>query len=153
MKKKSTRKQATQLRGIKINRKAQPTIKIDGGLNIELNSWLQTESAAALGFHSKADFATEAIRKFMQSVRGPRFTDLMENNNGDYTMVDTYLDLPSKYLTVIVDKKHLELRCQYCKEPKCDHILYVWKSIASSQRLAQFGFKCEFGSDVFKYPI
>lgn len=153
MKKKNTRKYATTLRGKPIKRNSQPAVKIDGGLNMELDLWLKTESAASLGFHSKSDFATEAIRKFMQSVRGPRFTDLMENQDGDYSLVDTYLDLPTKYLIVQVDKKHKELTCQYCKERKCDHTLYIWKSISSSTRLTNLGFKCEFEHEIFKYPI
>lgn len=152
-KKSSTRKYAETLKGKTIQRKSQPTIKIDGGLGIELDLWLKTENAASLGFHSKSDFATEAIRNYMQSVRGPRFTDLVENEDGDYTLVDTYLNLPTKYLVVQVDKKHKEIKCKYCQSDKCDHILYVWKSIASSQRLTSMGFQCNNIGERFKFPV
>jgi len=151
--KKNTRKFATEIQGKKIKRKSQPTVKIDGGLGLELDLWLQTEMAASLGFHSKSDFVTEAVRRHMQSVRGPRFTDLIENEDGDYTMIDTYLNLPTKYLVVIVDKTHKKLTCQYCNSESCDHILYIWKSNSSSARLASMSFQCNTFGETFKLPI
>lgn len=151
--KKNTRKYAVTLKGKAIKRNTQPAVKIDGGLNIELDFWLKTENAASLGFHSKSDFVTEAVRRHMQSVRGPRFTDLMENESGDYTMIDTYLDLPTKFLIVQIDKNHKSMQCQYCRVNDCDHILYIWKSMASSSRLSSMGFQCNAFGKSFKYPI
>jgi len=126
---------------------------MDGGLNMELDLWLATDNAASLGFHSKSDFVTEAVRRFMQSIRGPRFTDLLENEDGDYTMIDTYLNLPTKYLIVLVDKKHRTLACQHCKTDNCDHILYIWKSNSSSTRLISMSFQCNSFGEKFKFPI
>ncbi len=153
LKKTTTRKHATTLKGRKISRKSQPSVKIDGGLSLELESWLQTDNAAALGFHSKSDFVTEAVRRYMQSIRGPRFTDLIENEEGDYTLIDTYLNLATKFLIVQVDKKHKKLQCQHCHSNLCDHVLYIWKSMGSSTRLSSLGFRCEAQSELFKYPI
>lgn len=154
MRKNQTRpKRAQTVKGKKIIRHTQPAVKIDGGLNLELDSWLSTENAAVLGFHSKSDFVTEAVREFMQRVRGPRFTDLLENNTGDYTLIDTYLNLPEKYITVTVDKQHKLLNCKYCKVEYCDHILYMWVSSASSQRLASLGFTCDISTKKFHHPI
>lgn len=151
--KKNSRKHAVTLKGRPIKRDSQPAVKIDGGLSMELDEWLKTDNAASLGFHSKSDFVTEAVRKFMQSVRGPRFTDLLENEVGDYTLIDTYLDLPTKHLIVQVDKKHKQLTCQYCKSDNCDHILYIWKSMASSARLTSMGFQCSSFGESFKFPV
>lgn len=150
---KNTRKHTKTLKGKTILRKTQPTVKIDGGLNLELNNWLGTENAAVLGFHSKSDFVTEAVREFMQKIRGPRFTDLLENEIGDYTLIDTYLNPPEKFITITVDKKHLRLICNYCKIDYCDHILYAWVSNASSQRLLAIGFNCDITGKKFHHPI
>lgn len=144
---------AQMIKGVKIKRHTQPTVKIDGGLNLELDSWLSTENAAILGFHSKSDFITEAVREFMQRVRGPRFTDLLENDVGDYTLIDTYLNLPEKYITITVDKQHKTLNCTYCHVKYCDHVLYMWVSSASSQRLASLGFICDITKKKFHHPI
>lgn len=151
--KKNSRKHAVTLKGRPIKRASQPAVKIDGGLSMELDEWLKTDNAASLGFHSKSDFVTEAVRKFMQSIRGPRFTDLAENDDGDYTLIDTYLDLPSKYLIVQIDRVHKQLSCQYCKRDNCDHILYIWKSSASSTRLSNMGFQCSSFGESFKFPV
>ena len=153
MNSKTTRRHATEIRGKKIPRKSQPNVKIDGGLSMELDEWLRTENAASLGFHSKSDFVTEAVRKFMQSIRGPRFTDLLETQDGDYSLIDTYLNLSTKFLIVQVDKKHKQLSCQYCKSDTCDHILYIWKSMASSARLTSLNFQCKEVGERFKFPV
>lgn len=153
MKSKTTKRHATEIRGKKIPRKSQPNVKIDGGLSMELDEWLRTENAASLGFHSKSDFVTEAVRKFMQSIRGPRFTDLLETQDGDYSLIDTYLNLSTKFLIVQVDKKHKQLSCQYCKSDTCDHILYIWKSMASSARLTSLNFQCKEVGERFKFPV
>jgi len=146
-------KRAETIKGEKINRSSQPSVKIDGGLNIELNNWLTTENAAILGFHSKSDFVTEAVREFMQKIRGPRFTDLLENETGNYTLIDTYLNIPEKYIIVLVDRVNKILNCQYCKVEHCDHILYIWISTASSQRLRSMDFICNVNGKRFHHPI
>ncbi len=45
---------------------SQKAIKIDGELWNELTNWLQTSDAKKLGFHSKADFATQAVREMLE---------------------------------------------------------------------------------------
>lgn len=44
----------------------QKSIKIDGGLWDELDYWIDTHEAKSLGFNSKADFATQAIREMLE---------------------------------------------------------------------------------------
>ena len=146
-------KRAEKIKGEKIKRSSQPSVKIDGGLNIELDNWLTTENAAILGFHSKSDFITEAVREFMQKIRGPRFTDLLENETGNYTLIDTYFNIPEKFITVLVDTINKTLNCTYCKVSHCDHILYIWISTASSYRLRGMGFACDINGKRFLHPI
>jgi len=50
---------------------SQKAIKIDGNLWNELNKWLNTSQAKQRGFHSKAQFATEAIRDKMEEIKDP----------------------------------------------------------------------------------
>ncbi len=50
---------------------SQTVIKIDGILWDELDRWLQTTNAKKLGYHSKAQFATEAVRELLeQKMKG-----------------------------------------------------------------------------------
>lgn len=44
---------------------SQKPIKIDENLWLSLDKWLQTPTAINLGYHSKAQFATEAIRDLL----------------------------------------------------------------------------------------
>ena len=53
----------------KSNKSTQKTIKIDEYLWDELDKWLGTEQAKKKGFHSKAQFATEAIREYLYMER------------------------------------------------------------------------------------
>lgn len=50
------------------SKSTQKTIKVDEGLWNELDKWLKTYSSKRLGYHSKAQFATEAIRELLVKV-------------------------------------------------------------------------------------
>ncbi len=43
----------------------QKTVTLDVGLWYELGHWLDTDEAKQLGFHSKAQFVTEAVRELL----------------------------------------------------------------------------------------
>lgn len=45
---------------------SQKPIKIDGKLWDELDEWLQSPTAKTLGFHSKAQFVTQAVRELLE---------------------------------------------------------------------------------------
>lgn len=45
---------------------SQKSIKIDGGLWDELDRWIKKPKAKKHGFHSKADFATQAVREMLE---------------------------------------------------------------------------------------
>lgn len=45
---------------------SQKTVKIDGDLWDELDLWIKKPEMQKLGFHSKADFATQAVREMLE---------------------------------------------------------------------------------------
>ena len=49
---------------------SQKPIKIDGELWAALEEWLETEDAKKIGFHSKAQFATQAVRELLKEYMG-----------------------------------------------------------------------------------
>ncbi len=49
---------------------SQKAIKIDANLWQELERWLGTNQAQKLGYHSKAQFATEAVRDLLNYSKG-----------------------------------------------------------------------------------
>ena len=53
---------------------SQKAIKIDGNLWDELDLWINKSEAQKLGFHSKADFATQAIRELLRRYSKERKT-------------------------------------------------------------------------------
>lgn len=118
------------------------TVKLDGELHIQLESWLMQPETRSMGYHSKSDFVNQAVREMLKRERGPRFTDLVENSDGDYVMVDTYLVTSENNILVTIDRTHKTMMCTHCKLSTCDHILYIWASQASSSRLSNIGFPC-----------
>ena len=55
-------------------RSTQKVVKVDEGLWDELDKWLKTEQARKLGYHSKAQVATETIRNFLKNPNQPSDT-------------------------------------------------------------------------------
>lgn len=51
---------------IRMGESSQKGIKIDGILWHELDRWLKTQDAKKLGFHAKAQFATQAVRELLE---------------------------------------------------------------------------------------
>ena len=84
----------------------------------------------------------QAVREMLNKERGPRFTDLIENNDGDYTMVDTRLITAENNVLVTIDRQHKVMMCTHCKIATCDHVRYICASQASSARLSNIGFPC-----------
>jgi len=140
MKKKITK--TTTSKKLKSGKPKTFTVKIDGSLHEELDNWLNVQMTSFMGYHSKSDFVNQAIRELMKRERGPRFTDLFENKDGDYTLVDTYLRTAENNILVILDQVHKIMKCTYCNVDECDHVLFIWKSISSSSRLSNLGFVC-----------
>ena len=129
------------------------TVKIDGDLHAELDQWLSAQMTSAMGYHSKSDFVNQAIRELMKRERGPRFTDLFENKDGDYTLIDTYLRTAENNILITLDKVHKTMTCTFCNVYGCDHILFIWKSVSSSIRLSNLGFACDVGHKRYDYHI
>lgn len=48
---------------------SQKTIKIDSKLWDELDTWLKMDDAQEMGYHSKAQFTTEAVRLLLDKYR------------------------------------------------------------------------------------
>jgi len=129
------------------------SVKIDGELHKEMDTWLASQMTSSMGYHSKSDFVNQAIRELMKRERGPRFTDLFENKDGDYTLIDTYLRAVENNILVTMDKTHKTLRCTYCNSYECDHILFIWKSVSSSSRLSNLGFTCSNEHSRYHYHV
>lgn len=63
---------------------SQKPIKIDGILWDELDRWLKTQDAKKLGFHSKAQFVTQAVRELLEQNK--------KGKAGDYTRINRRLN-------------------------------------------------------------
>jgi len=51
---------------------SQKPVKIDGILWDDLDKWLKTPEAKNFGYHSKAQFTTEAVRELLEKTRHQR---------------------------------------------------------------------------------
>ena len=65
----------------------QKPIKINTNLWTELDRWLRTDSAKKLGYYSKAQFATEAVRELLNKHKKTEFgmpEELVEHLRKNY---------------------------------------------------------------------
>lgn len=129
------------------------SVKIDGELHNELAVWLQIPTTKSIGYHSKSDFVNQAVRDMLNRERGPRFTDLIENDDGDYTMIDTRLVSSENNVLVTIDRTHKTMLCTHCKINDCDHVRYIWTSHASSSRLSNIGFPCSIKNSRYNHYV
>lgn len=83
-----------------IGESSQKTIKLDSMLWDELDNWLKTPKAKKLGFHSKAQFATQAVRELLE-----QYTTTNRKPTDDTT--NAKLDLIFKTLAILT-KQTLE---------------------------------------------
>jgi len=77
-----------------VGESSQKAIKLDGVLWDELDRWLQTPKAKKLGFHSKAQFATQAIRELLEDYT-------VSNRKTEDEGINARLDLIYKMLAVV----------------------------------------------------
>ena len=86
---------------MKKSESSQKTIKIDQNLWDELDIWLDSDEAKRLGYHSKAQFATEAIREHLQKAKyEPLLKSLSpfysEEKGFDPELINALKQLPTK---------------------------------------------------------
>jgi len=109
-----------------VSKGSQSKVNIDGGLNDTLSKWLETSEAIKLGYHSKAQFVTEAVREYLTNLQRTeeKFMHLYWPNEKD------------ERLTIDVDIYNTKAICNICKSDKCIHIqtLYTDKYIQKQLR-------------------
>lgn len=76
---------------------SQKPIKIDGVLWDEVNKWLNSPQAKKLGYHSKAQFATEAIREHLEQK--------MKSNDDEYSKIVRKLNSIESKLNNVLEKQ------------------------------------------------
>ncbi len=86
---------------------SQKPIKIDSALWDELDKWLKTPSAKSYGFHSKAQFVTEAVRSLLQKYRSDsqvyeKFYSLYEKEKDVLTLKG--INNFSEYVSFMLDE-------------------------------------------------
>ena len=86
---------------------SQKPIKIDSALWDELDKWLKTSSAKSYGFHSKAQFVTEAVRNLLQKYRSDsqvyeKFSPVYEKNKERLSLKG--INSFSEYVSFMLDE-------------------------------------------------
>jgi len=96
---------------------SQSKINVDAGLKEDLAKWLESDEAKKLGYHSQAQFATEAIRLLLQKVRAPknkRINFIMPNKEDSRLSLD---------LDISEDK----IMCNICNAENCIHVKTLYE--------------------------
>lgn len=113
--------------------KKQGIARLDGNLDEYLTTWLKTNYAKTLGFHSKSHFVTNAVRELLFRYAVPNQTDLLRYKTY-YELFDNSIQ---KKVEVHINKKDLHLECHNCNSVKCDHVLHIWNTPNENTHLKQ----------------
>ena len=115
-----------------IPKSTQKTVTIDQGLWDELDSWISSNQAKKLGFHSKAQFATEAVREKLERYTEGRnvekeILDRIDNLRMElakYASIDGKIKLLDKFRSEEIQTKNPELYNAYSKyvEDALEHL-------------------------------
>ena len=108
-------------------RSTQKTLTIDQELWSELESWLSSKQAKKLGYHSKAQFTTEAVRNLLERYTSGRNVeqeildrvDSLRRDLDDYVSIDKKLKLAEKMSsrqTGSKNREHVENLLQEARE-------------------------------------
>ena len=107
----------------------QKAVKIDDELFYSLDEWLKTGEAKKLGYHSKAQFANEAISKLLLDRRKLQFTNItILENEGRILLVDNGINIKMDPRVEIWMKTPDNFVCQLCDDTDCIHIKAVEES-------------------------
>jgi len=104
---------------------SQSKINIDSGLRDELVRWLDTSASKKLGYHSQAQFATEAVRKLLQEVTAPAKAGI-------------HFILPNKEdnrLSLDLDIGDDKVLCNICNSESCIHVKTLYDDKYVKQQL------------------
>lgn len=89
------------------NKPSQKTIRIDANLFDKLDQWLKSHEAQSFGYHSKAQFVTEAVReKLIQDYENikkiPNLdeTTIVELRNGKIGKIEKIISDDGKFFKV-----------------------------------------------------
>jgi len=104
----------------------QKTITIDQELWSELESWLSSKQAKKLGYHSKAQFCTEAVRNLLEKYTSGRnkeqeildHIDNLSRELRDYASIDRKIELLEMMVSGSFKSKNPQLHQETLEETK-----------------------------------
>jgi len=111
----------------------QNVVRIDSDLFNELEDFLETPEAKEAGFHSKAPFLNDAVRKALEKYKKKRFEHFNFADN-IIRLIDNDQPKGTPYIEIALNNS--DLVCRVCESMNCIHITEVWnhKDIAKQLR-------------------
>ena len=95
----------------------QSKINIDSGLKDDLVKWLESNDAKKLGYHSQAQFATEAIRSLLQKVTTSK-------NKGIHFILP---NIKESKLSLDLNINEEKVICNICDAENCIHVKILYQ--------------------------
>ena len=95
----------------------QSKINIEPGLKEDLVKWLESDEAKRLGFHSQAQFATEAIRTLLQKMTASK-------NKGVHFILP---NIKESKLSLDLDISEDKVFCNICNAENCIHVKILYE--------------------------
>jgi len=110
----------------KVPKSTQKTVTIDQELWNQLESWLSSKQAKKLGYHSKAQFCTEAVRNLFEKYTSGRnkeqeildHIDNLSRELEDYAQIDRKIHLLEMMVSGSSKSKNPQLYQELLEETK-----------------------------------
>jgi len=101
---------------------SQRQVKIDYGIWKELDKWLNSDDGKSQGYHSKAQFCTEAVNKLLVEKQTTNIKNITIINDNTIKLNDTQIPIDRDPRVTITLDDEFEWSCDYCKTNNCQHI-------------------------------
>lgn len=104
---------------------SQRQVKIDFGIWQELDKWLNSDEGKSQGYHSKAQFCTEAVNRLLIEKRTTNMKNITIIGNNKIKLIDTQIPIGKDPRVTLTLDGDFAWSCDYCKEKDCEHIQAV----------------------------
>ena len=101
---------------------SQRQIKIDFGIWQELDKWLNSDEGKSQGYHSKAQFCTEAVNRLLIDKKTTNMKNITVIDHDTIKLIDIHIPIEKDPRITITLDNEFEWLCDYCKTKDCEHI-------------------------------
>ena len=99
------------------------SVSIKGPLLLQARRALKTPAVQEMGLNNLSEFIEAAVRDMLEKIEAKRFSHMgMEGNT--VSILDNRVEPLGRIIRVMFSSG--DAWCEYCEEPTCVHVQYMW---------------------------